>query len=481
MNAFSLQLSGRLVSTGLAFITVSVSARFFGPSEYGILTGALAFASLFAAFGDFGVNTVVTRRVAERRAGIEEIVRQSLGLTLCYSTALAMMASLLALAIYGSGSASIAWMICWMAPFIVFQCVGSCLTPVFQVSRRFFWYVVAEVAAAVATLAGMLVLASLNASVFSYVFVATTGSVSRLLVLWVGARKNCKLKPKVDLKQWKGLLFEASPIGATSFIGVLYYRIDVILLTLMVAPFQVGIYSLAYRIIGVVSTIPSMLVTSSFFDLAESSRDPSKFRERATSAITMIVAIISPLVLAGILGRNELIDLVAGEQFDGAGLVLAILLIAILMKSMNTVQGALLTAKHQQKSVLFCGVVSLFINVFALLLLVPTYGAIGAALALVLAEVGPTLYMLYALKQHIAWAASIPSLASTCGSLCMLALAFTLFSSLPFVLYATIGAVFYVLTQVIFQPALRLRLRRIYTSKIKRKQLHLDKELTDEG
>ena len=449
----------------MAFVTVSVSARYFGPDQYGVLTGALAFASLFAAFGDFGVNTVVTRRVAEQKSSLEELVRQSLGLSIFYSVVLAVMSILIAFAVYGPNESTVANIIYYMSPFIVLQCVGSALTPVFQVTRRFLWYVLAEIAAASATLLGMGILAALNASVFAYVFVASGGSVCRLAVLWFGARKSCRLAPTINLRNWKNLLYESLPIGATSFIGVLYYRIDVILLTLLASPFQVGIYSLAYRVVGVVSTIPSMLVTSSFFDLAESSRDPVVFRQRATGVMTTIIAIISPLVVGGILAREQMIKLIAGAEFMGAGLVLAVLLLATMMKSINTVQGALLTVQHQQRSVLVCGFWSLLVNVVTLVIFVPRYGAVGAGLALLAAEVGPTVYMLYRLRGYINWLSSLPSLFATSLAIALLSIPLVVAVPLPFLVTCGTALALYLCAQILLQPGLRVRLFSIWANR----------------
>lgn len=402
-RAFTQQLTGRLGATGISFLVVALSSRYFGPESFGQLSAALAFIGLFAAFADFGINAVVTRRAAQTDTPVGELIGTSVGLTLAYALPVSLLVAAVSLAVYGTGAGAISWFVIGLIPYLLVHSVTSSYIPAFQVSHNFTAYGAAEFLSAVATLAGMAAISALDGSIWSYVLVVNLAAVVRYAIIRAGARVVGPIRIRLVPREWTGLLREAWAIGLASLIGVIYYRVDTILLSVLSTDTQVGLYGLAYRIVGVVATIPALLVTSSFFAVSKATEDAEEFRAQSGTLLARTVGISTLLVLGGLLLTDGIVVLVGGEAFAGAVPVLGLMLVATALLSVNTALGAVLTAAHRQRVVLVIGGVSLLVNVVALLALVPDHGAVGAAWSLVASEVFSVLCMLVVAVRFLDW------------------------------------------------------------------------------
>jgi O-antigen/teichoic acid export membrane protein len=401
--AFTQQLAARFVATALSFSVVSLSSRYYGPENFGQLTAALAFVGLFAAFSDFGVNVVVARRGAQEGGLVDRFVGQSAGLTIGYSIPLGLLVTVTALMLYGADTSSLAWYVIGLLPYLLLQSLASSYIPLFQASHDFRWFGAAEVLSALVTLVGMAGISALDCGIWAYILVVDIAAAVRLVLVVLGARKHGEVRPRFAVAKWRSLLKESWQIGLTSVIGVVYYRADTILLSLLSSNYQVGLYGLAYRIVGVISTIPSLLVTSSFYSVSGSVASRHEFKTHATRLLSRTLVLVTPLTVGGVLAAPEIIRFAGGLKFAEASWPLRLLLIGTAMLCVNTAVGAVLTAMHRQKTVLGLGGFSLIINVGLLIVLVPEAGATGAAWAFVIAEVFSTVCLLPIASSNFDW------------------------------------------------------------------------------
>ncbi|MFC7956535.1 oligosaccharide flippase family protein [Rhodococcoides kroppenstedtii] len=403
VSAFAVQVVSRVAAAGFSFVTVTLSARYFGPADYGVIVTALGITALFAAFGDTGINTVTTRRLAQNPGRHDNSLMLSFTLTSLYSVFLAALAAGTAIVLYGESG--VAELVVLLFPFIVLQCSGSGLTPVFQVHNRFGSYALSEVSAAIVTLATITVVIGINGSATAYAVAANLAALARFLILTTGATKLVRFRPQVDSAYWRLLVRESLPVGASSAIGVVYARLDIIILSLLAPTTQVGLFGVAYRIVAVLAMLPGLLVTSAFFGLAQAASQPSVMRARSTAMMTTLLRIFLPVCMLGAVAAPQIVLIVGGSAFEDSALPLRLLFLAILFKAVNTVQGSILTSQHKQQAVLAMGLSSLAIMTALLVVLVPGRGAAGAALALVVAELLPLCYMTVRLSTAISWSA----------------------------------------------------------------------------
>ncbi len=167
---------------------------------------------------------------------------------------------------------------------------------------------------------------------------------------------------------------------------------------------EVGYYTQSQKIIKILLVVVTALGTVMLPRIA------SKFSKKDTKAIKMYIEksfnmlflIAFPLVL-GIIGvKEEFVPLFFGEGYDRCKLLMSVLCPIILFIGLSNVIGMqyLLPTKQQKKfttSVTIGAIINFIIN----LLLIPNYGALGASIGTVVAELCVTLYQIIVTTKEI--------------------------------------------------------------------------------
>jgi len=99
-------------------------------------------------------------------------------------------------------------------------------------------------------------------NVFILASVSATFLHNLLMVLF--SKKLVKVSFDVDLPLMKQLIKEAIPIAVASVFTVVYFRIDVLMLSFLRGDAEVGFYSAAYRLTDALVFLPAAFTTSTF-------------------------------------------------------------------------------------------------------------------------------------------------------------------------------------------------------------------------
>ena len=160
----------------------------------------------------------------------------------------------------------------------------------------------------------------------------------------------------------------------------LNYRIDVILLDNLSTPFETGIYSKGVSITEYLWQIPMLLSTVVFARSAMSKNDYD-FSLKITQLLRLSFIAIIFIALVLFLLSHFIITLMYGEAFVGSVIVLNTLLPGALLLTIFKVINMDLSGKGKPWVSLKAMVPALIINIVLNLVLIPNYGAVGAALA----------------------------------------------------------------------------------------------------
>ncbi len=168
--------------------------------------------------------------------------------------------------------------------------------------------------------------------------------------------------------------------GGVSLLSALEYQLDVILLSAMRSPREVGLYAAASTVMYVVALIPQAYRTVLYPDLIRlRSAAPTKLYALVARA-TRNMAVLGILIAAGItVTAPWLIGHVFGPNFYGSQQVVQILIWNVVFLFVNVPLVRYLVASGQQNRVSGVLLISISINLGANLLLIPTLGAVGSA------------------------------------------------------------------------------------------------------
>jgi O-antigen/teichoic acid export membrane protein len=224
----------------------------------------------------------------------------------------------------------------------------------------------------------------------------------KTLLSYLFSRKFVRPSFAIDFGVWGYLLKECLPLALTSVIIILYYRIDVIMLSMMQGDDAVGIYSAAYRLCDPFSLIPYALMMSLFPLMSgyfKTSED--KLIRTYTLAFRYLVIIALPVAMGTMLIADKVILLVYGAPFADSSIVLQILIWVVMFGMIQPVFSNILVAIDRQKLIMlstaFCAAVNIVLN----FILIPVMSYNGAAVATVATTIVFLVSIFYFVSKHL--------------------------------------------------------------------------------
>ena len=186
------------------------------------------------------------------------------------------------------------------------------------------------------------------------------------------------------------------PLGAAVLISALYFRIDVYFIQQWHGFQPVGGYNAAFRLVEALRLLPAAVMAVTFPMLVQ------------TSDIQLVRAIGGRLAVAGValaavcaLGATVIVSMIYGESYAYAAPAFAVLSLALPLFFLNYALTHQVIGWDGQRAYLAIVTLALAGNIAANMLLVPTRGIVGAAIATVLTEVIVTAGCLYALRANL--------------------------------------------------------------------------------
>jgi O-antigen/teichoic acid export membrane protein len=387
VNASALAV-GRLLLAGAGILSVAITTRYLGLEAFGALTAATAFVGLLGPLTDIGISTIGARELAKRPAETERVMGSIL--TLGFVLALvAAGAGLIAMyVIYPGQSNDLVrqGILLLLLPLPLAAPVNAA-SAYFISQQKAYMGVIASVVGSLLTL-GLLIAATLLdwgfvGVVFAYMGMGL-GYGGCLVAL---ALRKVRLRPCFDLALLSQLLRWALPLGAALIAHSVYWRIDIVLLSLLSSSSEVAVYGLAYRVIDALGALPYFVTVTLMPEFARLIDHRSRLDELLQKAFSVMQVTVVPLVVVFVIFGEEVIRLAGGSEFHESTLVLQILIISLVASYLGAVLGQALIALNQQSRLLVVSLALLLVNVALNLALIPLWDALGAAVALVLSEV----------------------------------------------------------------------------------------------
>jgi O-antigen/teichoic acid export membrane protein len=370
----------------LGLVTAPILTRYLGVEDFGRYSAVLSLIALIAAVTEAGLGALGVRELAVPRGQPERtLLGDLLGIRIVLTLAGVAVAIGFTIAagydralMWGAvlaGAGLITYVVQGMfgLPLAVDLRLGR-LTAV-DLLRQFVYLLV--VVALVVTGAGLAPL--LGATI-------PGGIVGLVLTMWM-VRGRVPWRPAFDLGRWRGILAQTLPIATAGAITSVYFRLLILLMSVLAPALQTGYFALSFRIIEVVIAVPVVLIGTLLPVLsraAETDADRLAYGFGRTLEVAIItgagtalaVAVGSPLAITFLTGHPE------GPAVD----VLRIQAVAMLPTFVNVAYGACFIAMRKHRDLIIASSTSLVVMVLVGPPLILTWGAEGAAVAAVVVE-----------------------------------------------------------------------------------------------
>ncbi|HJU43528.1 MAG TPA: oligosaccharide flippase family protein [Vicinamibacterales bacterium] len=190
-------------------------------------------------------------------------------------------------------------------------------------------------------------------------------------------------------------LIHVFPLGAAALLSALYFRIDVYFIQQWHGFQPVGGYNAAFRLVEALRLLPAAVMAVTF-PLLVQTRDIELIRKigGALGAAGLALAVICAA------GAPIIIPFIYGDFYAFASPAFAVLALALPLFFLNYALTHQVIGWDGQRAYLAIVTLALAANIGANLLLVPSRGIVGAAIATVLTELIVTAGCLYTLARH---------------------------------------------------------------------------------
>ena len=381
----AVQLAGKGAVLALGVVSIAVLTRYLGPEDYGKYTLALMYMQLFGVLADVGLFTTVVREISKDPERTEELVGNTIALRLVLSIAVIALAAAVSLLLPYDHQVRVAILLAG-APLLIGMLTTS-FVAVLQARLRMGRAVIGDVIGRAVSLGLVLAVAGFDLGFYAVLGAAAGGALATLLVTSWLTWQFAPVRPRVQPEVWRGLLKSAIPLGLALAINALYFRADTLIISLYEPYSQVGLYTLAYRVLELALVVGTVFLNSTFPVLSEAvARDPARARRTIEASTEVCVVLGAPLVAGGLVLAPQIIELAGGDDFKDAAEPLRILLAAGALAWINGVFGYALIARDRQASALWLNVSALAFNVGLNFLLIPRYGIVVAAIVTVASE-----------------------------------------------------------------------------------------------
>ena len=383
-NTFWLAIAS-VINKFLKFILFIYIARILGATEYGKFTFALAFASLFIIFADFGLSQIITREFAREKEKEKEFSAIfSLKILLCFGALILILISSFFVTL-DPLIQKIIWIlgICLLAGNF-----SGIIFAFFQARQKMEYQAFASVLEALlVTGVGLFILfyfPSVENLSYSYLFAAL---VVLILVLIFFHFKIQKIFFNLDKLIWKRFLLMSWPLALAGAAGAVCNQTDSVMMGYFGQITQTGWYNAAYRIITI-TLIPIGLISTSLYPVLSKSFGESKEKLQKiwNYNMEMIIFLVVPLVIGGMVLAYKIINFVYGPEYLPSVLAFKILIIMAGIIFIYTPFLSLLTVSNYQKKVFWAILFGAAINVVLNLILIPKFSLYGAAFATIITQ-----------------------------------------------------------------------------------------------
>ena len=220
--------------------------------------------------------------------------------------------------------------------------------------------------------------------------------------LWfLGARYRLLRWPQgwaFDSALARAAVAEAAPIWLGTLVGLVYFKVDVLIVRALAGNAVLGAYSAAYKVFEAVLAFPTVVMAAAFAPLVRAHADPRR-RSRGEILVGALLLGLGALI-GGVLyfGAGRLVALMFGPGFDRAVPSLQILAAAVPVTFLNTGLIPFLIARGLEWRTVVVSAPLLVMNVGLNLALIPRWGGPGAAFATLVSEVARAILCLAALR-----------------------------------------------------------------------------------
>jgi len=379
-------VSSQVFFSILALIISIFVARILGDVAFGKYSLANAFPSIFTVFLDLGYTTLLIREVSKDKSLSNKYLSNALKLRLILFPLIFL---ILVISVNILGYPDSTKNIVYLFSIFIFL---RTVTNIFYGTFRAFEKMEYEAAIVIFTTIvrgslGLIILSLGYGLVELGLIFVFSGVAEFVIALIISRKKFIKTKFQMQNTFFRTTIKTALPIGMLSIFGIIYVRIDTIMLSLFKGDAVVGWYNAAYNLVLGFGFIPILFMHSLLPAMSVYYVSSKEALQKAYEKSFKYLFILGLPIAVGIfILADKFILLFYGNEFVNSFVALQILAWDILLYFLTTCTGFVLISTDKQNQMAITLAISAILNITLNLFLIPFYSYVGAGIATLACE-----------------------------------------------------------------------------------------------
>jgi O-antigen/teichoic acid export membrane protein len=373
-------LFGNIVVKALALLISINLARYLGVEYFGEYNFVIAYLSFFIFVANFGLDSILIRDLSRKKFDVDIFVSNVLMIRIL-TCSFSIILSITIVNFLGYPAETIMH-VSLLSLILMFQGLSYLFESVFHSNLKMYYSSISMVISKLFFALAVFVLIMMGYPLISFLYAYIVAEFIRALISIYYSKKFVRIRMHIDAELWKYLLKECMPFIVGYALFIIYYRIDILMLSKMEGNLAVGYYSAAYKLTDPLLFIPGAFASVLMPIMARKyMSDRMGLEEVYSIGSKYILQLMFPISIFLHFFSEDLIHLLYTDSYYASIYTLKILSFTIVINSLNSIQNSLLVASDRQKlNTMSVGVCCIF-NIVLNLVLIPIYSYNGAAIA----------------------------------------------------------------------------------------------------
>ncbi|MFP5273327.1 flippase [Coleofasciculus sp.] len=376
----------RLFQMGLALVVGIWVARYLQPKDYGLLTYAMTFVSLFSAIAQLGLGTIVIRDIARDPSSKDETLGTAFVLQFIGGI-VTLVVTVGTISLLKPDEILTRWLVCIVATGTIVNAFNT-IDYWFQSQLKVKYLVVANnlVSAVYAVLRIVLIRLQMTVIAFAWAGLAETALRGLARSIAYSINGNHLSRWRFSWHRAKTLLQECWILVLSGLAVYVYSKIDQVMLgSLLSDTTQLGYYSVAVKLSEIFDFLPMIIYQSVFPKLSSlKEKNPedylNKFQVYFDTMTLLWIGIAVPISFLS----PYIVNILYGKSYAATAPILSLYVWAQFGTNFGVARSAYLAVEKKLHYSLYSSVFGALTNIAINAILIPRFGAIGATIATIM-------------------------------------------------------------------------------------------------
>ncbi len=398
------QIAGKIITALISIFLIKVLTGYLDVAGYGLYSKIYNYLSIFAVIADLGLYTITVRELT-KHAHDDTMVAKISANILSLRTVSGIFIVFLSLAIapfltgYDSYTALIG--ICIVSMFTLVWLINSSLMSYLQATLHTEFSLIANTCGKLLTFGMILMFASIlfpristpSMEIFTLIMLAwLAGNILMTALTWWYASRYLKIRFAWDKLYILHILRISLPYWVALFLGVIFFKVDIILISLMedthIADTSIALYALPMKIVEVGMMYGTIFLNSLLpvLTTAIEKKDQKQIESLTGKWFELLFGFGLAIAIFGFVYSPEIIRTISTAEFMTTTVMgysavdaMRIVIWIFLFYFVSSLSTYILIAREEQSRMMWINAIVAIVNIVGNLIVIPHYSFIGSA------------------------------------------------------------------------------------------------------